>query len=280
MVQWQSLLPSTRLRSIGKNIISRFSSRKLTALSETKTKRHLPDRRQNGFIMFSCTSSKSWWVIARLLVWIFPELPVFNILLASCRRGFLKKKKGKREEKEHTEATIQTIISPNEPIIIILTAIQFFSISVPGGGGGGRNARSLSYPSPLRSACQPASQAEPGRRNSGHNEIDDNKAEDGEMAVTEWDGAQQFAWPEMKRAAFLTSRTSTRNCESKSSLWQLMGFSSFPEAGRCPEQYRAPLSTSFRDNYELNMATYHTGGDGMKIQSVPDTCFLRIIWWK
>lgn len=156
----------------------------------------------------------------------------------------------------------------------------FFYLCAWGWGGGGRNARSLSYPSPLRSACQPASQAEPGRRNSGHNEIDDNKAEDGEMAVTEWDGAQQFAWPEMKRAAFLTSRTSTRNCESKSSLWQLMDFSSFPEAGRCPEQYRAPLSTSFRDNYELNMATYHTGGDGMKIQSVPDTCFLRIIWWK
>lgn len=102
MVQWQSLLPSTRLRSIGKNIISRFSSRKLTALSETKTKRHLPDRRQNGFIMFSCTSSKSWWVIARLLVWIFPELPVFNILLASCRRGFLKKKKRKkRRQRAH-----------------------------------------------------------------------------------------------------------------------------------------------------------------------------------
>lgn len=52
-----------------------------------------------------------------------------------------------------------------------------------------------------------------------------------------------------------------------------MAFSSFAEAGRCPEQYRAALSTSFRDNYELNMATYHTGGDGVKIQNVTDTCF-------
>lgn len=58
---------------------------------------------------------------------------------------------------------------------------SFFHISVLRG-----NARSLSDPSPLHSTCQLASQAEQWRRN-GHNETDDNKAEDGEM--TEWDGA-------------------------------------------------------------------------------------------
>lgn len=92
--------------------------------------------------------------------------------------------RGKREEggkKTHAEAAAQTIMSPNESITISLTAIQLFHISVLGGD----DVWSLSYPSPLRSACQPASGAEQGRRNSGHNETDDNKAEDGEMAVTE-----------------------------------------------------------------------------------------------
>lgn len=92
-----------------------------------------------------------------------------------------KEKKEKGKKKSTRKQQIQTIISPNEPIIIILTAIQFFSYLCARGD----DARSLSYPSPLRSACQPASQAEPGRRNSGHNEIADNKAEDGGMAVTE-----------------------------------------------------------------------------------------------
>lgn len=54
----------------------------------------------------------------------------------------------------------------------------------------GGDARSVSYPSPLPWACQEANGAEQGRKYSGHNETDDNKAEDGEMAVTEWDGAK------------------------------------------------------------------------------------------
>lgn len=108
----------------------------------------------------------------------------------------------KKKKKSTQKQQIPTIISPNESITIILTAIQLFHISVLRG-----NALSLSYPSPLSSACQPASQAEHGRRNSGRNEIDDNKAEDGETAVTERDGAKQSAWPEMKRCHFSWAST-------------------------------------------------------------------------
>lgn len=72
-------------------------------------------------------------------------------------------------------------MSPNEFITIILTATQFFHISVLEELVVG----AFLNPSPLCSTCQPASQAEQGGRNSGHNEGDDNKAMDGEMAVTE-----------------------------------------------------------------------------------------------
>lgn len=109
-------------------------------------------------------------VQSRLVCYWFPEQPTSNILLlppaSCCRRG---------------KQQIQSIISPNISITIILTAIQLSFLCAWG------NAHRLYYPSPLHSACQPASRAEQGRRNAGHNETDDNKAGDGEMAQTGWE---------------------------------------------------------------------------------------------
>lgn len=110
--------------------------------------------------------------------------------------GIPPERTGKDETEKSTEKQqIQTIISPNESITIILTAIQLFHISVLGGA----MLRAFSDPSPLRSACQPASRAEQGRRNSGHNEIDDNTAEDGATAVRRCDDPNSPSGPEMKR---------------------------------------------------------------------------------
>ena len=150
-----------------------------------KTKETYPERRQNGFIMFPCTSVRSRWVTACLFA-DFPEQAISNILLASCLRGGNKIRNRTKKKKEHTEAANSNyhkskwIYYHNSHSYSV-----FFHISVLGG-----DALSLSYPSPLPSACQEASQAEQGRRNSGRNETDDSKAEDGEMAVTEWDGAE------------------------------------------------------------------------------------------
>lgn len=64
-----------------------------------------------------------------------------------------------------------------------------------------------------------------------------------------------------------------RNSEVKMKQMTRADFSSFQVVCRCPEHYRALLSTSFRENYELNMATYHTGGDEVKSKNITDTCF-------
>lgn len=148
-----------------------------------------------------------------------------------------------------------TIMNPNDPISIIPTAIRFSAT----GADGGR----FRHPSPLRRACQRASRAE-RRREIGHDEAAANKAEDGETSATRPDEAKQPARPEPE---------SGHSSHAPGRKWQLAGSSSFQVGRLCPEQYWAPVSSSFTRKVWIKHGHLFASGGVIRLRAVPDTCF-------
>jgi len=113
---------------------------------------------------FSCTFSRSWWVTVCLLLiprTTHPQYPV----------GILPKKMRMKRRRRKKKNKAQTIISPNEPITIILTcSYSVFSYHCTRGW----RSKPLLPISITRSLSAGKLSREESRKSS-HNEIDDNR---------------------------------------------------------------------------------------------------------
>lgn len=112
---------------------------------------------------------------------------------------------------------------------------------------------------PIISIMLSLSASKPGRARTAVVMTDGNKAEDG---ATEWGGAKQAVWPGIRCHHFSQLWQGIVNFKWRK--WQLEGFSSFQVCLPLHYGARLSLSTSFGQDYKLNMAAHHTSGDAVK----------------